>query len=129
MKRKKVVKMHGIVGTGTTGAGGYDLSLAALLLPNGKAKGYVVLEGGVRGPVIQVVPPDRSKDHWCITVDRVDSLPGQNQHANVYIRDKGDGLTTFDSISFVTDIGADCKTYPDTLGVYLDLVEGDFVAV
>jgi len=70
-------------------------------MPNGSANGYVVLEGASE----------------------------VNQHANVYIKDKGDGLTTFDSISFVSDIGQDRGAYPDTLGSYIELVEGDFVAL
>src|SRR5713226_4288194 len=116
----------GIHGKGSTGPGGYDLALAANSLPNGSAAGHSRLVGGATGPVVQVVPPSGARDFWCVTIRRTDTGDGSgDQRINWYVRDIGDGGTTFDQISFVTSIGGDCTTFPSPLGVFLTLTAGD----
>lgn len=123
----KVGGAAGIHGKGNTGAGGYDLTMSAHLTGNGSAHGSSTLVGGATGSVVQVVPPSGARDFWCINVLRTDVGTGSgDQRVNWYIRDLGDGTTTFDQISFVTSIGGDCTTYPDALGSYLALTSGDF---
>ena len=116
-------------GRGSTGRGGYDLTISVRLLPDGSATGYAHLAGGAPGDVVQVDPPREDKDFWCINVRRTDTGPGSgDQRINWYIRDIGDGITTFDEIAFLTSIGEDCTRYPDQPGVWLTLTEGDFQA-
>lgn len=116
----------GIHGNGSTGPGGYDLTMSAHLTGNGSAHGSSTLVGGATGSVVQVVPPSGMRDFWCVTVQRTDVDPSLNALINWYIRDAGDGKTTFDQISFVSSLGGDCTTYPDALGSYLALTSGDF---
>jgi hypothetical protein len=119
----------GIAGKGSTGLGGLELQMAANLLPNGGASGHSRLTGGATGNVVQVVPPSALIDYWCINVQRTDTDPALgDQRINWYIRDVGDGKTTFDQISFVSSIGGDCTTFPTALGVFLPLTDGDYKA-
>src|SRR5947209_19109807 len=53
----KAAPPPGIHGQGSTGPGGYDLTMDAVLTPNGSAHGQATLVGGATGPVVQVVPP------------------------------------------------------------------------
>jgi hypothetical protein len=75
-----------------------------------------------------VVPPASGSQTWCITVRRSDVDPGFPQNANWYIRDVGDGKTSFDQISFVTGSAetVNCQTYPDTPGGWITLTNGNF---
>ena len=57
-----------LTGQGTTGPGGYNLTLSAQVTSNGVA-GYANLVGGAAGPVVQIVPPTNdSCGCWCINV-------------------------------------------------------------
>ena len=118
-----------LIGRGSTGPGGYDLTVSVNLLPDGSATGYAHFVGGATGDVIGVEPPSEERDFWCINVRRTDtSTNSGDQRVNIYIRDVGDGRTTFDQISFVTSIGGDCGRFPDPPGVWIPLIEGDFRA-
>jgi len=80
-------------------------------------------KGCAGGPVFQIVPPSATSDHWCIAAHR-DDAPGNN--VMLYIRDVGDGKTTFDQFSFTSTFApADCTTFPDPFQ-YLTLDTGDF---
>src|SRR5438874_13407624 len=93
----KAAPPPGIHGQGSTGPGGYDLTMDAVLTPNGSAHGQATLVGGATGPVVQVVPPSGAIDAWCINVKRTDTDPASgDQRINWYIRDTGDGVTSFD---------------------------------
>lgn len=50
-----------------------------------------------------------------------------DQRWNIYIRDVGDGITTFDQFSFVTGIGIDCS-FPTNDLFFLPVAQGDFTA-
>src|SRR6266568_3195752 len=64
-----------LAGQGTTGPGGYNLTVSAQVTTNGTT-GFANLAGGAAGPVIQVVPPSNdSCGCWCINVRRTDVLP------------------------------------------------------
>ena len=113
-------------GRGTTGPGGYDLTISAQLTTSG-ATGYVTLLGGASGPVVQVVPPGSDPcGCWCLNVKRTDTpLLAGDQRVNVYVRDTGDGITSFDQATLVTSIGGDCTTLP-TPEFFFSLSQGDF---
>ncbi len=115
----------GLVGSGSTGPGGLTLTMAAFLLTTGTATGASTLAGGASGPVIQVVPPSGTNNFWCISVARTDA-PGNT--VNWYIRDIGNGVTSFDQISFVTGLSGtvNCTLIPTPLGVFLTLTSGNF---
>jgi hypothetical protein len=116
----------GVNGHATTGAGGWDLTVHATLRPDGSAHGFTRLVGGATGPVVQVVPPAGARDFWCINVVRTDvGIPGDFR-INWYIRDVGDGKTTFDQFQFTSTIGQTCTTLPDPAGGFLSFTQGDF---
>jgi hypothetical protein len=119
----------GLAGKGSTGEGGYELTISAELTPKG-AVGHTRLIGGATGPVVQVVPPSEDQcGCWCINVQRTDTDPLEgDQRVNWYIRDTGDGKTTFDEISFITSIGGDCSTFSTEGLFFIPLVQGDFKA-
>ena len=114
-------------GRGTTGPGSYDLTISAQLTTTGPT-GYVRLEGGASGPIVQVVPPGNDPcGCWCLNVKRTDTLPPDgDQRINIYVRDTGDGITTFDQFSFITSIRGDCNTFPTAELFFLSLSQGDF---
>jgi len=112
-----------ISGHATTGPGGWDLTVSP---PTSDAPlGYVQVDGGVTGPVIEVVPPGDGQDCWCLNVKRTDTDPASgDQRTNLYIRDSGDGITIFDQFSLISSIGGNCNSFPTPrLGAF---VEGDF---
>jgi hypothetical protein len=117
----------GITGQGSTGPGGYNLTVSAQVTTTGTT-GLVHLVGGATGPVIQVVPPGNDGCAcWCINARRTDTLPSDgDQRVNWYIRDTGDGMTTFDQISFITSVGGDCSAFPTSGLFFIPLVQGDF---
>jgi hypothetical protein len=51
-----------------------------------------------------------------------------DQRANVYIRDTGDGVSSFDQISFVTSIGSNCNSFATASLFFLPITRGDFKA-
>jgi hypothetical protein len=116
-----------ISGHGSTGPGGYDLTVSGA---NAKgALGHVKLLGGITGPVVEVVPPAEGQDCWCLNVKRTDTSPVDgDQRANVYIRDTGDGVSSFDQISFITSIGSNCNSFATTRLFFLPITRGDFTA-
>ena len=115
-------------GQGSTGPGGYDLTIVVVLLPGNRVRGFTYLVGGATGHVVQAVPPSGQRDFWCINVKRIDTDPNQgDQRINWYIRDVGDGVSSFDQISYITSIGGNCDRFPDPSGVWLTLTQGDFL--
>ena len=118
-----------LAGQGSTGAGGWDLTIAAQISASG-ATGFAHLVGGATGPVTEIIPPtDDPGSFWCFNILRTDTLPvGGDQRTNICIRDIGDGITTFDQVSFVSGIGVHCGSYPTDNLVFLPLVQGDFKA-
>jgi len=62
-------------------------------------------------------------------VKRTDTSPVDgDQRANVYIRDTGDGVSSFDEISFITSIGGNCNSFATTRLFFLPITRGDFKA-
>jgi hypothetical protein len=79
-------------------------------------------------PVTGIVPPDATYDHWCIDV--TPTLPDYFPVVQVYVRDVGDGKTTFDQMAFGGDFVASCQLYPEpSLDVWFTLAAGDFKGV
>jgi hypothetical protein len=133
-----------IQGTGDCGSGCYFLDVRADLFKDSSTTGSVQcatdpseLSTCAEGPVMAVVPPASGSHTWCITVRRSDVDTGFPQNVNWYIRDVGDGRTSFDQISFVTGYAettgsaeaVNCQTFPDTPGSWVTLTKGDFKAV
>jgi hypothetical protein len=106
-----------IEGTGGCGSGCYNLDVKANLFKDGSSTGSV--QCGTE-------PSEMSGD------------PESPQNINWYIRDVGDGRTSFDEISFVTGYAEEtaepseavnCQNFPDTPGSWLTLTNGDFKAI
>jgi len=82
------------------------LTIDARVLPNGQVQGTQtwVYDGRQlpSGPVLEVVPPSTEVDYWCISVRRTDIPEGSPpSNTNWYVRDSGDGVTTFDEVSYI----------------------------
>lgn len=76
-----------------------------------KISGFVALAGGATGPVVEVVPPGPAQDYWCLSAPRTDTdTPGST--VNVYFRDTGDGVTSFDQFTFTSGLNIDCRVPP-----------------
>ena len=76
---------------------------------------------------VEADPPSGAFDFWCINVERTDTGPQSGeQRINFYIRDVGDGKTTFDQFQATSSIGGDCTTFPAPLEPFLTFTEGDF---
>jgi hypothetical protein len=120
--------IYQLAGHGTTGLGGWDLTLDANLNLSA-ATGFASIRGGATGPIVQIVPPNNDPNSfWCINVRRTDTMPADgDQRWNIYIRDIGDGITTFDQFSFVAGIGIDCSFQTKDL-FFLPVAQGDFTA-
>ncbi|HEX2740565.1 MAG TPA: hypothetical protein VHM69_08970, partial [Rubrobacter sp.] len=116
-----------LTGRGSTGPGGLDLTISARRAADGSVSGYAHLVGGATGEVVGIAPPDDERDFWCINVRRIDTGPNSgDQRINWYVRDAGDGITSFDEISYITSIGGDCESLSAPTGSWLRLVKGDF---
>ncbi len=116
----------GIAGRGSNGPNDLTPMVTAQLTPSGVHGQFSLCRlGCANGRVFQIVPPSATSDHWCIAAHR-DDAPGSNEM--LYIRDVGDGRTTFDQWNAISTFApGDCTTFPDTL-VWLTLVSGDFHA-
>src|SRR5215208_5255736 len=80
--------------SGVAGSQVRELTISAQLLPDGSATGYASVTGAPTARVVQVVPPSGTRDFWCINVE----FPTATERINFYIRDIGDGITSFDQI-------------------------------
>jgi hypothetical protein len=102
-----------------------DLVVTAIRHFNGSVTGQVVLPSnqGAVGEVFEVVPPHDAYDHWCVGIALVE-VPGFN--ALMYLRDVGDGLTSFDQVRIGGDFGATCATHPAPELEFADLEAGDY---
>jgi hypothetical protein len=113
-----------------------QLTIDARVLPNGQVEGtqtWVGSDGSLSasGYVLEVVPPSTEVDYWCISVRRTDVPEGGAGPSNVnwYVRDIGDGVTTFDEVSLLTGSAdsINCsgvrRTTPELL---FPVTEGDF---
>ena len=103
------------------------LTISASLLSDGSATGYAGFAGNYNetGRVLQVAPPSDTRDFWCINVEHSQSVPYEGWRYNYYIRDIGDGITSFDQLRFISGPGLDCTTPPDVLVGWSHLAEGD----
>ena len=125
--------LAGLAGRGRTNFG--ILQISVVTLPDGSAIGHSTLTastcmpGGdcdAVGPVLQAVAPDDPRDFWCITVRRTEAAALPDLRINWYIRNTGNGRTSFDEVSFRTDFGMDCELFPDPSQPFRPLVSGDF---
>lgn len=118
----------GIGGWGSVGGvGGWDITAVGVQLSSSSVVGHFHIYAGATGPVIQVVPPSSSRDFWCLNILRTDTdlPPSPKQYLSFYIRDVGDGITTFDQVWFITGFAVDCTIDPPSNG-WLTLSAGDF---
>ena len=115
-----------LTGQASTGVGGWNLTLSANLSAT-DATGFASLLGGATGPITQIIPPtDDPASFWCINIVRTDTLPiSGNQRTNFYVRDIGDGITSFDQFAVVSGIGIDCS-FPTRDLHFIPMVEGNF---
>ena len=115
----------GISGVGTNRQGA-TLRVEAVLTPAGGA-GFLYREQptSLSGPVIEVVPPSTAHPHWCIIANRLGPPldPDAIQTVIVWIRDIGDGISTFDLFFF--GAGGSCTREPDP-PFFSPLIAGDY---
>jgi hypothetical protein len=112
--------------SGVAGSQVLELTISAQLLPDGSATGYASVTGGPTARVVQVVPPSGTRDFWCINVE----FPTATERINFYIRDIGDGITSFDQILVAARRGEQqitCASAPDP-SEWTTLTKGDFKA-
>ena len=103
-----------------------EFVVAAVLLRDGRVNGHVISPGGLAGPVVELVPSSDTDDFWCVNFTPINEFLPTGYRILVFLRDIGDGLSTFDEINFNDGIGIDC-----TAGVLPGrpwdiLVSGDF---
>jgi hypothetical protein len=119
--------VEGIGGWGSTGPDAQDLTLVAARVPNAPAFGHSHLHGGATGTVAEIVPQSSGQDYWCVNVKRTDTgTPAEDQRINWFIRDVGDGVSTFDQISYITGMAITCTSQPKPTGAWLTLKQGDY---
>lgn len=109
-------------------AGSGDGPTLAVTDGAGGLQGYVALcpVGCARGAPFQLVLPSAGRDFYCVAIHRADA-PGNDMA--FYIRDSGNGLTSFDAYSWVSGLsGTDCSRFPDPPGAWIALRYGDYVA-
>ena len=113
-----------VSGGGQTFAGGYVVGISkAILKRNGKASGTFTsssLPGSPTVRVDQLVPPSQAMDWFCLSGE----VAGGGD-AIFYVRDIGDGTTTFDQWQVAVGLTATCEEFPDPF-VWLTLDSGDF---
>jgi hypothetical protein len=71
------------------------------------------------------VPPNDLRDHWCINVEVSNSEPLEGFNLLWYIRDVGDGQTSFDEFGQSGGFGATCASVPDPSGAFRPVYRGD----
>jgi hypothetical protein len=76
-----------------------------------KASGTAGLSVGATGPIVEITKPAGAQDYYCINVQRTDG-DAAGQPINFYIRDVGDGVTTFDQWSFLSGLNVTCADPP-----------------
>jgi hypothetical protein len=79
----------------------------------------------VFAPVVDIVPPSATFAHWCIGVPHPD-VAGGDYIVLFYIRDVGDGVSSFDEIAAGGDFGATCATFPAPISGFQPLLQGDY---
>ena len=64
--------VYEFAGHGSTGSGGWNLTLSAALTPDG-ASGFAHVVGGATGPIVEIVPPNSASGFWLFNVQRTDT--------------------------------------------------------
>lgn len=118
----------------------WEFNIAAILLQRNPpesdgiahVQGTLALHGvvldppGVRGNVVEVVPPSDAYQYWCITM--APQAPAEIQGVNVlvYIKNSGDGKTAFDEVSIDAGAGYTCAANPVPALEFIPAIQGDF---
>lgn len=90
----------------------------------GQVGGVATLALGPTGPVREIRPPGDGRDYYCVNIER-EETPGLR--ANFYLRDIGDGITTFDRILVIAgDPDLTCSTAAPSIA-FPGGVAGDIV--
>jgi hypothetical protein len=113
--------------------GNGQVTIDARVLPSGQVQGTQtwVDQGFLvfSGPVLEVVPPSTEVDYWCISarVTEPASEGSPPHNTNWYVRDSGDGVTTFDELGNVFGNADDvnCTFHRQVLQL-TPVTEGDF---
>jgi len=140
-KADKPVKIQRITGHINSKTQNFDLVIAAILIDKNNIDGVAQIQGsfqvagittfpkGLRGPVVEVVPPEEIHDYWCINtaIDNLQGLEGYN--VLVYVKDIGDGKTTFDKVAFSDGFGANCIDSPTPSTPFEEVESGNFRSV
>lgn len=111
----------GVTGGGSTIAGGYYLSVNAHLTPSGAFGTWD--SWFYKGTIDQIMPPSGDRDYFCISGP---ISTGTGERMNIYIRNSGNGRTSFDQWQMAAGTAANCQAFPDQLAPWLTLDSGDF---
>lgn len=79
---------------------------------DGVVNGQVVSPAGIMGPVVELVPPPGSDNAWCVNISVTNLGEIEGFNVLVFLRDIGDGRSTFDEINFKGGFGIDCSESP-----------------
>ena len=88
--------------------------------------GVVLDPPGVRGNVIEVVPPSDAYPYWCVGMAPQAPSEIQGIGVLVYVKNVGDGKTSFDEVSIDAGVGYSCVANPVPALEFIPAVQGDF---
>jgi hypothetical protein len=82
--------------------------------------------GLARTSVVELVSPSGAYPHWCVHV--VGQSPAEilGLDVLVYIKNIGDGQTTFDEVAIGGQPSANCAAFPAPDGEFVPAITGDF---
>ena len=78
---------------------------------------------GLSGDVVGLATPSEAYDYWCVNV-AVNEIPGFN--FLWYIKDVGDGHSTFDETATNGGFGETCASLPEPAESFAPVGKGDF---
>ena len=103
-----------------------DVIINAARLKNGEFRGETLAPKGLRGVVVGLVPPDGTIDHWCINVLVLNEPRLEGYNVLFYLRDIGDGNTSFDELATEGGFGVTCADLPTPVNTFEAVESGNY---
>ena len=114
-----------VVGQGSVP--GSTISITAVLHEDGRVEGRVLdPRSTIKGPVVGLVPPHDAIDFYCINMTIANAPEFEGLNLLFYVRDIGDGKTTFDELSGSGGFGVTCADIPVPAEPFQLLIKGDY---
>jgi hypothetical protein len=89
--------------------------------------GVVLDPPGVRGNVVEVVPPSETYPYWCVGMAAQAPVEIQGLiNILVYVKNAGDGRTSFDEVSIGGGPDYTCADHPTPDSEFIPAIQGDF---